>query len=145
MAASWRPPAQAAEPERERPRYLPRRPAVATRYPQIHRGEQRAARLIHDILARRGTLAAELAEDLRVPRNLVMAWLRGDRAIHLGHVMAIQNRRLKVAILLACLAAAERDSEHGDDDPPTTPAREPLRVCRANGAVVRAVNRTGAQ
>jgi hypothetical protein len=98
-----------------------------------------------EVLARRGTLAVELAEDLHVPRNLVMAWLRGDRPIHLGHVMAIQNRRLTVAILLACLSAAERDPEHGDEDPPAPTSREPLRVCRANGAVVRPVNRTGAE
>jgi hypothetical protein len=81
-----------------------RRPVVATRYPNVYRGELLAARVLAETLMRFGVPRSELADDLGVSPNIVADWCSGQRAMPFGAVLAIRNRRLRETLL--------RDGEH---------------------------------
>lgn len=95
-----------------RAKYVPRRPAVAARHPHFLEAEKDVAELLRRVLAESGTEQLDVARDLRVSTTLVSAWCRGDQPIHHKHIMALRDKQLARAILLASLMLIENDRSH---------------------------------
>jgi hypothetical protein len=87
-------------------------PSTGQRYPTLSAGNESLRLLLVEVLRKRGTSQAELAEDLQVPRALVTAWVCGTRTIPGSVFLALQHDRLAEALLYA---AIERRRANNDN------------------------------
>lgn len=88
--------------------------ASGQRYPKLCAANESLRHLLLEVLRRKGTAQAELAEDLQVPATLVAAWCAGKRTIPASVFLALQNGRFAEALLYATLEKrrANDNAEH---------------------------------